>query len=73
MAVVQKVLLFGSETWVLTPWLDKYLKVFHRWLARRMAVIDPKRQWYRMWVYPPLGSLLEMVGLEEIWVYIACC
>ena len=28
-AVVQAVILFGSETWVLTPWLEKDLEVFH--------------------------------------------
>ena len=28
MAVVQAVLLFGSETWILTPWLEKYLGGF---------------------------------------------
>ena len=29
-AVVQAVLLFGSETWVLTPQLEKALKGFHQ-------------------------------------------
>ena len=36
-AVVQMVLLFGSETWVLTPHLEKSLEGFHQWAARRMT------------------------------------
>ena len=35
LAVVQAVLLFGSETWVLTPQLDKALVGFHHRVARR--------------------------------------
>ena len=33
-AVVQAVLVFGSETWVMTPWLEKALEGFHHWSAR---------------------------------------
>ena len=41
-AVVQAVLLFGSETWVLTPQLEKSLEGFHRRAAQRMAGMGPK-------------------------------
>ena len=44
-AVVQVVLLFGSNKWILTPWLNKYLKWFHHRLAQRMAGIGTKLQW----------------------------
>ena len=43
-AVVQAVLLFGSETWVLTPRLEKALEGFHHRASRRMAGMVPKRQ-----------------------------
>ena len=67
------VLLFGSETWVLTPRLEKYLENFHHWVVRRMAGIVPKRQRDGIWVYAPIGAALEMVGLEDIGAYIARC
>ena len=42
--VVQAVLLFGSETWVLTPLLDKSLKGFHHRVVRPMAGMGCKHQ-----------------------------
>ena len=63
-AVVQVLILFGSETWVLTPWLEKYLKVSHHRVVRRMAGMGPKCQRDGTWVYTPIGADLEMVGLE---------
>ena len=71
MAVVQAVLLFGSETWVLTPRLDKSLEGFHHRVARQMAGMVTKRQRDGTWVYPPIGAAMAMVGLEENGVYIA--
>ena len=37
--VVKSVLLFGSETWVLNPHLEKSLEGFHHWAVRRMEVM----------------------------------
>ena len=71
MVVVQAVLLFGSQTWVLTPQLDNPLKGFHHRAARRMVGMGPKCQTDRIWVYPPIGTVMEVVGLEEIRVYIS--
>ena len=42
--VVQVVYLFGSDTWVGTLWLDKYLDSFHDWAVRRMVVMGPENQ-----------------------------
>ena len=55
MAVVQVVILFGSETWVLTPLLEKGLAGFHHRSARRMAGMGPKHLPDKIWVYPPIG------------------
>ena len=63
-AVVQAVLLFGSDTWVLTPQLEKALEGFHRRAVRRMAGMGPKHQQDGTWVYPPIGAALSMLGLE---------
>ena len=71
MAVVQTVILFEFETWVLTPQLEKSLEGFHHWAVRRIAGMGPKRQQYGTWAYTPIGAALEMVWLDEIRVYIA--
>ena len=70
MAVVQAVLLSGSETWVLTPRFEKVLAGFHHRVARQMARMVPRHQPDSTWVYPPIGAALSMVGLEYIGVYI---
>ena len=51
-AVVQAVLLFESNMWVLTPRLEKSLEGFHHQEVRQMAGMGPKHQkgWY-MGVY----------------------
>ena len=36
-----------------------------------MAGMGPKCQQDGTWVYPPIGTALKMVGLEDIGVYIA--
>ena len=69
-AVVQVVLLFGYETYVLTPRLEKYLDGFHHREVWRMVSMGPKRKWDGTWVYTPIGEALEMVGMEEIGAYI---
>ena len=69
--VVQAVILFWSETWFLTPQLDKYLKGFHHGAVRRMVIMGPKLRRGGTWVYTPIGSALEMLELEDIGVYIA--
>ena len=43
LAVVQAVLIFGSETWVLTPRFEKSLKGFHHRVVQRMSGMFPKR------------------------------
>ena len=70
MAVVQAVILFGSEMWVMNPWMEKALEGFHHRAVRRMAGMGTKSQQYETWVYPPIWEVLETMGLDEIGVYI---
>ena len=70
MEAVQAVILFGSKTWVLTPWLEKPLKGFHPWAVRQMAGMLPIIQRDGTWVYTPIGEALKMMGIDEIGVYI---
>ena len=71
-AVVQAVLIFKSETWVLNPRFEKSLESFHHHAVRRMAGMGHKHQQDGTWVYTPFGALLATVRLEDIGVYIAC-
>ena len=69
MVVIQVVLLFGSKTRVVNPWLEKSLAVFHHRLFRWIAGMGLERQLNRIWVYPSIGAALATVGLEDIGVY----
>ena len=69
-ATVQAVLLFGSETWNLSPLSLKSLEGFHIRAARRMAGMQPKRNPDGTWKYPNSGEVLKAVGLRTIDHYI---
>ena len=62
--MVQLVLLFGLDMWVVNPRLDKALAGFHHWAVHRMEDMGPEIQLKGTWVYPPIGTALETVGLE---------
>ena len=51
-AVVQAVLLFGVETWVLTPRIERALESFLNGAARRITRRKPHRGGYGQWTYP---------------------
>ena len=72
-AVVKKVLLFGSKTWVLTSQMENSFKGFHQRAVRRMTGMPPRRQRDGTWLYPTIGEALSMVGLYDIRVYIDRC
>ena len=60
-AVVQVVLLFGLERWVMTPPIDKSLTGLHYQEVRKMAGMGPELQLNRTWVYLPIGAELVTV------------
>ena len=63
--------MFGSEMWVVTPWMDKSLVGFHHHVVERMVAMVPKHQLNGTWVYPLIWAALVISRLEEIRVYIA--
>ena len=69
---VQAMLLYGSETWNLTPSAMKNLEGFHIRSAYRMARDNkPQRNPLTMdWIYPSSKDVLEEVGLFTIKQYI---
>jgi hypothetical protein len=69
-ATVQAVLLFGSETWKLSPSSLKSLEGFHIWAACCMAGKMPTRNPDGTWTYPRLRDVLKVVGLWTIGHYI---
>jgi hypothetical protein len=70
-AVVQSVLLFGSETWVLSQPMLRALEGFHRRVARRLAGKQPYLDRRTgEWVYPPIDKVLEEVGMYSIDHYV---
>ena len=70
-AVVQAVLLYGSETWNLTNSALARLKGFHVCTVYKMARKHrPKRGANRVWVYPTMADVLEECGMATIAAYI---
>ena len=63
-ATVQSVLLFGSETWALTPSTLKRLEGFHVRAARRMTGKMPVFA-HGIWTYPKTSEVLAAVGLRN--------
>ena len=53
-AVVQQLLLFGAETWVVSPMMERALSSFIHGAARRLTGRQPRRGRYGKWHYPSL-------------------
>ena len=70
-AIVQTVLLFSSETWVVTPTLLQQLESFHHAVARRIsgkrATLDVRTG---VWKWPPIAEALALAGILPIAEYI---
>jgi hypothetical protein len=70
-AVVQSVLLFGSETWLLSQPMLKALEGFHQSVACFIAGKQPYLdRWMGEWVYPSINKVLEEVGMYSIDHYV---
>ena len=65
------VMLYGSETWVLTLYMGRVLCRFHQRVALRLTERQPQRGSNRGWVYPLLEDALEEAGLQEVETYIS--
>ena len=71
LAVVQSVMLYGSETWVLTPHMLRVLGGFHYRVSRRMTGRQPQKGRDGSWVYPLLEDAMVEVGLQEVETYVS--
>ena len=71
-AVVQAVLLFGSDIWFVIPFIGRTIGGFHHRLDFCLTGKQPRRGTYRIWRYPPLGELVVESGLEWVYNYVSC-
>ena len=71
LAVVQSVLLYGSETWILNPRMQMVLGGFHQRVARRMMGQQPQKGRYGGWIYHPLEDVMAESGLQEVEIYVS--
>jgi hypothetical protein len=73
-AVVQAVLLYGAETWMLTGAMEKAHQSFHRKCARYVTGKhirpDPNDIEGKTWICPSSAGVLEEIGLLPIQQYI---
>ena len=65
-AVTQAVLLFGEETWVLTPCMEKALDSFQSRVERKITGRQPRQRKDGRWEYPPLAGVLREAGIMGV-------
>ena len=65
-AVVQQVLLFGAETWVVMPRMERALNSFMHGAARRIKGRQPRRGRDGKWFYPYLEGATKEAGFKYI-------
>ena len=66
-AVVQQVLLFGAETWVVSLMMERALSAFILGEAIRLTGRQPRRGRDGKWHYPSLeGGMKEIVHTGQI-------
>ena len=68
--VIQSVLLFGTETWVVTPRMGQFLGGFQDQVARRFTGWIPWRRADGRWKYTSAEAERVEVGFETIEAYI---
>ena len=58
--------MFGAETWVLTPRMERALDSFYHRVARRLTGRQTRRRGDESWDYPPLEETMGEAGFEGI-------
>ena len=65
-AVVQQVLLFGAERWVVTPMMERALSAFIHGATRRLTGRQPRKGRDGKWYYPSLEGAMKEAGLTNV-------
>ena len=69
-AVTQAVLLFGAETWVLNPRMERALSSFQHRVVQQITGRHPRRQEGGSWEYSSLEEAIVESGFEGIGTYV---
>ena len=72
-AVVQAVLLYRLETWVMSLWIGKTLGGFHHQVIRKLTGLMPQRNGGRTWPYPPMEEMMVEARMQEVDTYVDLC
>ena len=70
--VVQAVVLYRSEKWVMTPHIGRFGDRLDQRVAHRLTGRQPRRGRDSGWVYPPLEEAMVEAGLKEVETYVSC-
>ena len=65
-AVVQQVLLFGAETWAVSPMMERALSAFIHGAERRLTGRQPRKGRDGKWCYPSLEGDMKEAGLTDV-------
>ena len=63
---MQQVLLFGTETWVVSPMMERALITLLHGEAKRLTGRQPRRERDGEWHHPSLEGAMEEAGLTDI-------
>ena len=69
-ALAQSVLLYGSESWVVTGEMLKVLTLFHHWVSLLITSMTEKCGAGREWEYPAVEEAMDSAGIHQIRLYI---
>ena len=69
-AIIQAVLLYGSETWTISERVLKLFRSFHHRVARHLTGRHIRQRDDGSWFCPPTADVLNRAGLETIDEYI---
>ena len=69
-AVVQQVLLFGADMWVVLPRMERALNSFVHGAARQITGRQPRRGWDKKWFYPSLEEAMKEAGCTDVRTFI---
>ena len=71
LAVVQLVMLYQSESWVLTPNMKRVLGGFHHRVTHRLMGKQLQRGRDGGWFYPPMQDAMMEADLQEVETYVS--
>ena len=71
LAVVQSVMIYGSEKWVMTLCIGRVLGGFRHRVDRSLTGRQYWRGWDGVWVYPLLEDVMREAVLKEVETYVS--